>query len=282
VARTGRGVRDVRPGQARELIVRLRRGWNTVGCAMPDANSTSTVGDRLSHARRRAGLTREQLAVASGLSWAAITQIETGRRANPRADTLRALATALDVTVEYLVGGSSRPSVLLDHYAVIYGDLDELVRASGPVLADGMAAGDATLVVTDRGKTDALREHLGAAASAIRFEDAHAFYTSPPEALRGLRSFADGALEAGAPWVRIVGEPIWEGRSSDQINAWARYEAMLNLAFAARPMTVACLYDATGLDGSVVGYARATHCRCVEHGENTVSRDFADPLDYCL
>jgi transcriptional regulator with XRE-family HTH domain len=249
---------------------------------MPDANSTSTVGDQLIHARRRAGLTREQLAVASGLSWAAITQIETGRRPNPRADTLRALATALDVTVEYLVGGSSRSSVLLDHYALIYGDLDELVQASGPFLADGMAAGDATLVLTDRGKTDALREHLGAAASAIRFEDAQAWYTSPAEALRGLRSFADGALDAGAPWVRIVGEPVWEGRSHDQIHAWVRYEAMLNLAFAARPMTVACLYDATGLDGSVLGYARATHCRCVEQGEDTVSRDFADPLDFCF
>ena len=57
---------------------------------------------------------------------------------------------------------------------------DELVHASGPFLADGMAAGDATLVLTDRGKTEALREHLGAAASAIRFEDPRTWYTSPP------------------------------------------------------------------------------------------------------
>lgn len=246
-----------------------------------DANATSTVAGRLAHARRRSGLTREQLAVASGLSWAAITQIETGRRPNPRADTLRALASALDVSVEYLVG-SGRSGVLLDHYALIYGDLDELVHASEPFLADGMAAGDATLVLADRAKTDALRERLGAAASAIRFEDPRTWYTSPPEALRGLRAFADGALDAGASWVRIVGEPVWQGRSSDQVRAWVRYEAMLNLAFAARPMTVACLYDATGLDHSIVGYARATHCRCLEHGQDTVSRDYADPLDFCF
>ncbi|MGD0195929.1 MAG: helix-turn-helix transcriptional regulator, partial [Candidatus Dormibacteria bacterium] len=57
----------------------------------------------LQSARERRGWSRETLAHRSGLSWAAIAQIESGRRREVRASTLLALSSALGVSVDYLL-----------------------------------------------------------------------------------------------------------------------------------------------------------------------------------
>jgi transcriptional regulator with XRE-family HTH domain len=227
-------------------------------------------------------MSREQLAVESGMSWSAITQIETGRRPNPRAETLGALAAALGVTVEYLLGTSSPTGALLDHHALIYADVAGFVETAGPFLREGVADGDATLVVTDPENTDGLREHLGDVAAEIRFADWQTWYGSPRDALVGYRQFATEALDAGAAWVRIIGEPVWAGRTAEEVQTWVRYEAMLNLAFAPLPLTLACPYNETALDPKIVANARTTHCRCLERGHSTPSHEFADPAELCL
>src|ERR1700738_2780915 len=69
--------------------------------------ASSQVGRTLRSARERAGWSREALAHHSGLSWAAIAQIESGRRREVRLGSLVALANALAVSVDYLVGGKA-------------------------------------------------------------------------------------------------------------------------------------------------------------------------------
>src|ERR687891_690171 len=85
------------------------------------------IGARLRAARTRLGWTRETLAVHSGLSWSAIAQIESGRRRNVRPDTLAALATALGVTIDYLVNGGASSTVMFRHQALLYGADEEFV-----------------------------------------------------------------------------------------------------------------------------------------------------------
>ena len=114
---------------------------------MASSQNSSPLAARLAAARKRAGMSREQLAVESGLSWSAITQIEAGRRPNPRANTLAELSAALGVTVEYLLGTSDATGTLLDHYALIYREVADFVETAGLFLEDGVANGDATLVV---------------------------------------------------------------------------------------------------------------------------------------
>jgi transcriptional regulator with XRE-family HTH domain len=249
---------------------------------MGTPQNTPTLGGRLTAARRRAGMSREQLAVESGMSWSAITQIETGRRPNPRAGTLGALAAALGVTVEYLLGTSGQTRAVLGHHALIYLDVADFVETAGPFLQEGLADGDATLVITDPENAGGLREHLGDAAAEIRFADRQPWYRSPRDALIGYRRFATEALDAGASWVRIVGEPVWAGRTGDEVQTWVRYEALLNLVFAALPMTLACPYNETALDPAIVSNARATHCRSLERGHSTPNREFVDPAELYL
>jgi transcriptional regulator with XRE-family HTH domain len=60
--------------------------------------------DRIRHARRRLGLSQEELAKASGVSAATIVQAELGNR-RPQGRTLRKLAAALGVEVADLLEG---------------------------------------------------------------------------------------------------------------------------------------------------------------------------------
>ncbi|MFN2497053.1 MAG: anti-sigma factor RsbA family regulatory protein, partial [Pseudonocardiaceae bacterium] len=72
-----------------------------------------------------------------------------------------------------------------------------------------------------------------------------------------LLAFADGRPTGR---VRIVGEPIWAGRTAVEYPACAQHEALINLAFAAdRPVTILCPYDAERLGRQVLADAEATH-----------------------
>src|SRR5438105_15524308 len=77
----------------------------------PHPESRNMVASRVAasvrSARERAGWSREALAHYSGLSWAAIAQIESGRRQEVRVSSLLALAGALGVSVDYLAGSTA-------------------------------------------------------------------------------------------------------------------------------------------------------------------------------
>jgi anti-sigma regulatory factor (Ser/Thr protein kinase) len=59
--------------------------------------------------------------------------------------------------------------------------------------------------------------------------------------------------------VRIIGEPIWPGRSGVEYPACVQHEALINLAFAGRNVTILCPYDAANLDDAVLADAYLTH-----------------------
>jgi transcriptional regulator with XRE-family HTH domain len=241
----------------------------------------ASVGPRVVAARRRAGLSREELAFRSGLSWPAIAQIESGRRASPRAETLSALAGALGVTTDFLLGRDDVHS-LLRHHALLYAGVDDFVATAAPLVAEGVDSGEAALVVTTPRNADALRDRLGEAAGSVRFAVSDDWYSSPRAALARYREFVVQSLAAGASWVRVVGEPPWSADSGEAISRWSRYESFINLAFAARPVTLACPYDESSLAPEIVARARATHCTTLVHGETEPSETYQDPTEFCL
>lgn len=77
--------------------------------------------------------------------------------------------------------------------------------------------------------------------------------------------------------VRIVGEPIWAGRSPAEIVEAIRHEALLNLAFAGTAVEVLCPSETNALAADVVSAARRTHPTIMSHGRYTVSPSYADP-----
>ena len=213
-----------------------------------------------------------------GISWSAIAQIETGRRANLRPSTLHALARALGVTIDYLVAGGGPAVPMFAHEVLLYANEEEFLETAGPFLAEGVEAGEAVLAVTTKANIGLLRSRLGDTAREIQFEECSGWYDSPSQAFFGYRTFLDSRLKAGAPWVRILGEPPSSSDSSDEFRVWMRYEALLTLAFASQPVSVTCPYDVRGLDQALVGQARAMH----PESNSVDGWDYADSVERVL
>ena len=243
---------------------------------------SSRIAQSLKSARQRLGWSRETLAHHSGLSGAAITQIESGRRQEIRASSLIALAAALGVSVDYLVGGSATvaPS-LLKHRVLEYGSDDEYLLTAIPFLTEGIAVSDCVLAVTATRHAGLIRDALGNSAQQVEFLDAADWYSSLRSAAIGYRAFLKERYERGAPWIRILGEPVWTGRSEKQLADWFRYESIINVAFASSPATIVCTYDTRSVPDSVVTNARRTHPE-VAGADVFANPDYANPEDFLL
>jgi transcriptional regulator with XRE-family HTH domain len=239
------------------------------------------IGDRLRAARERLGWSREALAFHSGLSWSAIAQVESGRRTNLRPDTLSRLSGALGVSIDYLVGGSATPP-MLTHQALLYDNEEALAETASGFLLEGMDRSEALLAVTTKQNIELLRKRLGSDAKRVELVDSASFLTTPDATLRSFGSFLSDSLRDGAPWVRIIGEPIWAGRTKSEVRLWTRFESLFNLVFGASPLTALCPYDERALAPAIVNHARVTHPQTIKEGVLEESVDYQDPGGFAL
>jgi transcriptional regulator with XRE-family HTH domain len=242
----------------------------------------SRIGATLRAARARLGWSRETLAHHSGVSWSAIAQIESGRRRDVRLRSLSALARALGVSVDHLIGRADAATKLLEHRVLPYGSDEEFLAAAIPFLNGGIGRSESLLAVTTEEHIELLRDSLGDGSERLEFADSGHWYRSPDAALNGYRTFVNEKVEAGASWVRIVGEPIWTGRSDLEITAWTRYESLLNLSFAASPVTIVCPYDNSTLPEAVLADARRTHPEAVHADKTLANPAYREPEDFLL
>ncbi|HLX77470.1 MAG TPA: MEDS domain-containing protein [Acidimicrobiales bacterium] len=234
-------------------------------------------------ARERAGLSREELAYRSRLSWAAIAQIESGRRQQVRLGSLVALSNALAVSVDYLVGvNPSEEPKLLEHRLFAYDSDDDYAASTGRFLAEGIERSDSTLAVTGRRQTELIRDALGEHAAHVEFRDSTEWYRSPRAALEGFRDFIKESFASGSPWVRVIGEPVWDGRSKAEVVGWIRYESIINLALSSSPATVVCPYDERTLPEEVLAGAHMTHPEVEGVGDAASSVDYQQPEEFLL
>jgi transcriptional regulator with XRE-family HTH domain len=244
--------------------------------------AVSRIGTALRSARERAGWSREALAYHSGVSWSAIAQIESGRRQDIRLSSLSALADALQISVDHLVGSKAAVSPSpLGHRVLIYESDDEFVTPVARFLAEGIERSEGVLAVTTNRHIDLLHDALGDGARQVEFKDTADWYQTPTDAVDLYRSFVNERYESGAQWVRIVGDPVWAGTTTE-VNAWTRYESLVNLFFASSPATILCTYDARTLPTKILTDARRTHPQITHAGEADTSPDYRPPEDFLL
>jgi transcriptional regulator with XRE-family HTH domain len=243
----------------------------------------SAIGGSLKAARKRLGWSREALAFHSGVSWSAISQIESGRRVDVRLSSLSALARALGVSTDYLGGSiAAGPPPLLEHRALVYGSDDEYLAAVAPFLREGIERSDALLVVTTPRLLKLIRRELGDEVERGKLVHAADWYSSPLETLRRYRGFVHDSLEAGSNWVRIVGEPVWAHRSAEEVRKWSRYESIINLTLAAAPATILCPYDSRSVPANVMHDAECTHSEFAHAEGSAPSTSYLQPEDFLL
>jgi len=144
------------------------------------------------------------------------------------------------------------------HEALPYAGTADLIDRLAPFLREGIRAGEPALVVVSSQKIELLREALpDATDDQIRYADMNEVGRNPARIIPAWRRFVDG-LGAGVS-CRGVGEPIWAGRTADELIECERHEALLNLALSDAALWLVCPYDTSSVSQAVIDEASRTH-----------------------
>jgi anti-sigma regulatory factor (Ser/Thr protein kinase) len=160
------------------------------------------------------------------------------------------------------------------HEALLYAGEDEFVAATAPFIREGVEAGEPVLVVVGAGKIARLREELNGHGDGVLFADMADVGANPARIIPAWQAFVAEHLRDDRP-VRGIGEPIWAGRSRDEVVECQRHESLLNLAFADAPAwRLLCPYDTSALDDAVIAEALRSHPIVVRNGKRVASDQY--------
>jgi anti-sigma regulatory factor (Ser/Thr protein kinase) len=163
------------------------------------------------------------------------------------------------------------------HAALFYDDEAGYLTGVDGFIQDSLDRGEAVLVAVPTPHLDLLRDHFAEARSYVAFADMTVVGLNPSRIIPAISEFV--AAHRGSRTL-VVGEPIWVGRSPEEIHEATRHEALINLAFAEAPTHILCPYD-TALDADVLSDARCTHSTIIAHGHSWRSGRYADPVELC-
>jgi anti-sigma regulatory factor (Ser/Thr protein kinase) len=148
------------------------------------------------------------------------------------------------------------------------------VAGTVPFIRQWVKAGEPVLVVESVDKIEMLRIALGGDAHEVLFADMADVGSNPARIIPAWHDFVSRNRVAGRR-MRGIGEPIWKGRSPDELIECQRHESLLNVAFGhGEPWWLLCPYDTEKLDGSVIDEARRSHEYVIEGSEMRRSATF--------
>lgn len=156
----------------------------------------------------------------------------------------------------------------LRHVALFYRDRAERRDRVLDFARAGLARDEPSFIALPGDEALTLGDELGANAGDLECSDMSGIGRNPARIIPELRAFVN---RHPGQRVRIVGEPIWLGRSSAEICEATRHEALINLAFSRTPITILCPYDRARLAPSVIDGARHTHPELLSDGQSTAT-----------
>jgi anti-sigma regulatory factor (Ser/Thr protein kinase) len=143
------------------------------------------------------------------------------------------------------------------HEGLFYADLDEYLDGCLSFVRDGLAAGAPVLVAVPHWNLRPLTDALGPDAGRVRLADMTRAGRNPGRIIPWvLNAFVS---DHAGRHPRIIGEPIWAGRTDEEYPACAQHEALINAAFTGRAATILCPYDTGRLARPVLDDAERTH-----------------------
>ncbi|MFZ0977727.1 MAG: sensor histidine kinase [Solirubrobacteraceae bacterium] len=149
------------------------------------------------------------------------------------------------------------------HQALFYRDSDEYVGGILDFIDPGLERGEPVAIAVPAPRLKLLRAELEDHAAPVELLDMCELGRNPGRIIPAVLEMLD--RHRGKPlW--YVGEPIWPGRSGEEIREATRHEALINLAWPDADISVLCPYDAARLDDQVLLDAEHTHPGVVRNG----------------
>ncbi len=156
------------------------------------------------------------------------------------------------------------------HPALFYSDEESYIDGIVPFVMEGLANAEPVVISVPGHNLELLRDALSGFAHLVTFIDMADTGRNPGRIIPELRAFADrhrGPL-------RIIAEPVWEGRSDVEYPACALHEALVNYAFSGRDLSILCPYHTATLSHDVLADAEKTHPVVIDSGGRRPSDHF--------
>ena len=141
-------------------------------------------------------------------------------------------------------------------------------------LRPALDAGEPILLAIPASRTPLLRERLGDVPAGLEVLDIQELGRNPARIIPSVLTTLE---RHGGRRLHHVGEPVWPGRTPEEIQEAIRHEALINLAWLGSEVRVLCPYDTARLDPSVIRDAASTHPWVMRDGAVARSEDFAGP-----
>jgi anti-sigma regulatory factor (Ser/Thr protein kinase) len=162
------------------------------------------------------------------------------------------------------------------HPALLYSDDDSYRTGVLDFVREGLERDEPVLVAVPEPRLSLLEAALDPAERwAVRTADMSRAGRNPGRIIGSVLSAFVRQHEGRR--VRIVGEPIWAGRSAEEYPACVEHEALINLALQDAPVSILCPYDTAALGDEWVHDATRTHPVLIEGERRWHSRHYADP-----
>lgn len=169
---------------------------------------------------------------------------------------------------------STDATAALVHDALLYESTEDFVRGICAFIAEGLRQDEPVMVAVPGDRIPHLRRALGPDAERVDFADMTELGRNPARIIPALRAWLD---EHPGQRTRLVGEPIWPGRTRDEVAEATWHEGLLNLAFADTPTSILCPYDVRQLDPSALSGVACTHPTLVEGDRRHASTGYLEP-----
>ena len=159
----------------------------------------------------------------------------------------------------------------LRHQAFYYCSAGQLVDAVTRFVEEGLEEGEPAMVALPEPSLGRLRSRLREREATAWLVDMREVGRNPACIISAIQDFVDAHPGRRT---RMVGEPIWRGRTPREAAEATRHEALINLAFADAEVSILCPYDAA-LDGRAIACSHRTHPELIRDGACADNPEYA-------
>jgi anti-sigma regulatory factor (Ser/Thr protein kinase) len=160
------------------------------------------------------------------------------------------------------------------HLALFYRDDREYLDGVMGFIEPALAAGGPVAAALPPARAELLRHRLNGSADLVQILDMFELGRNPARIIPAVETML--ATHQGK-LLHYIGEPIWPGRSLEEIREVTKHEALINLAWPGAEIRVLCPYDAARLPSAVLADAERTHPGVIRDGEMTESPAYGGP-----
>jgi anti-sigma regulatory factor (Ser/Thr protein kinase) len=142
------------------------------------------------------------------------------------------------------------------HEAAYYDGPKDYLPAVLPFIQEGLAAAEPVLAIVPPPAAELLETGLNGQGRGLTFADMGKLGRNPGRIISAVWDFIGRYPGRN---VRVLGESVWLARSTAEVRETVRHEALINMAFAATPVTVLCPYNVGQLSPRITAQAGRTH-----------------------